>query len=415
MSATDFFIQVLSGLSRGMIIFIVASGLTLIFGVLRVPNMAHGSFFMIGAFAAYTVVRLVGEPTLGFVAALLIVPLFVGLVGIVIEVLIIRRVYRRVHEYQLVLTFGLSIALADLVKLIWGPQFLTVPRPTLLQGSVELFGRPFPTYYLFLLVIGVAIAAAVFYFLTRTRIGKVVRAATIDRDMVNALGVNVSMVNTIVFVFGTWLAGVGGVLAAPVGSVSLGLEQSIILECFAVVIIAGVGSVPGAFLGALLIGIVHSVGILVAPRMDTTFIFLVLCLILVFRPQGLMNREIHEQRDIGHEARPVRKIRMPLREGEKFTPSSALWTGLLILCFVLAFLPFLVGESYQLLTTDFMIMALFAMSFNLLLGQGGMLAFGQGAFYGLGAYTVAMLQTHLGWSVPVGLLLSPVVAGLGRC
>jgi branched-chain amino acid transport system permease protein len=413
MSATDLFIQILSGLSRGMIIFIVASGLTLIFGVLRVPNMAHGSFFMIGAFAAYTIVRLVGEPTLGFLSALLIVRFFVAFIGLVIEILMIRRVYRRVHEYQLILTFGLSIALADLVKLIWGPQFLTVPRPTLLQGGVEFFGRSFPTYYLFLLVVGVCIAAAVFCFLTQTRIGKVVRAATIDRDMVNALGVNVSMVNTIVFVLGAWLAGLGGVLAAPIGSVSLGLDQSIILECFAVVIIAGVGSVPGAFIGALLIGIVHSVGILIAPRMDTSFIFLVLCLILVFRPQGLMNRELHEQRDIGREARPVRKTGASRREGEFFAVSSKLWVGLLIFFCFLASLPFMVGESYLLLTADFMVMALFAMSFNLLLGQGGMLAFGQGAFYGLGAYTVAMVQTHLGWSVPLGLLLSPVVAALG--
>lgn len=288
MSLTDIAAQVLSGVSFGMLLFMVASGLTLIFGVLRVANFAHGSLYMVAAYASYTITVLLGGGNFGFLAALVVAPLLVACLGGIVEILLLRRIVARPHQYQLILTYGLTLIFADLVRIAWGSEFRSIPRPPSLSGSISLLGRPFPTYYVAIIAGGVGVAIALWFVLTRTRFGKTVRAIVSDREMVNALGVNVPAVCTLVFVVAAWLAGLGGVLVAPVGSIALGMDSSIIVEAFAVVIIGGVGDVRGALLGALLIGVLHSVGILVAPRMAVAFTFIALCLVLVLRPQGLM-------------------------------------------------------------------------------------------------------------------------------
>jgi branched-chain amino acid transport system permease protein len=284
------FIQALSGVSSGMVLFLVASGMTLIFGTLRVANFAHGSFYMIAAYLSFTITGWVGGGTTGFIVSLLVAPLCVALLGAGVEQLLLRRIATRAHQYQLILTYALTLILADGVKLIWGGDNRTVPRPSGLNGAFEIFGTPFPTYYALLIVVGVVVAIALHLLLARTRFGKVLRASVADGPMVDALGVNVPRLYTRVFALGAWLAGLGGVLAAPVGSISLGIDSSIIIECFAVVIIGGVGSVGGALLGALLLGVTKSVGILFAPKLAIAFIFIALCAVLVFRPQGLMGR-----------------------------------------------------------------------------------------------------------------------------
>ncbi|QIE56702.1 branched-chain amino acid ABC transporter permease [Pikeienuella piscinae] len=289
---TDIFIQILSGVSRGMILFVVASGLTLIFGVLRIPNFAHGSFYMLAAFVAYAVTHAVGGSNLGFAASLLMAPLILGVFGLVFEFMLLRRIAGRLHLYQLIMTFAMTLIIADGIKMIWGGAYRSVGYPPLLSGSVEIFGRPFPTYYLLVIAVGLIIAGLLSLLMERTRFGRTVSAAVVDPEMVGALGVNVPRLYTLVFGLGAALAGLGGALAAPVGSVSLGIGDSIIIESFAVVIIGGSGSIPGALAAALIIGVVQSLGIMVAPRLAIAFVFIALCVVLLVRPQGLLGRRV---------------------------------------------------------------------------------------------------------------------------
>ncbi|HEY4169603.1 MAG TPA: branched-chain amino acid ABC transporter permease [Reyranella sp.] len=283
-------VQALSGISSGMVLFLVASGMTLIFGTLRVANFAHGSFYMIAAYLSFTLTRWVGNGTWGFVVSLIVAPLGVALLGLLVERFLLRRIATRAHQYQLILTYALTLILADAVKMIWGRDNFTVPRPSALDGAFDILGTPFPSYYALLIVVGAVIAIALHLLIARTRFGKVLRASVADGQMVGALGIDVPRLYTGVFALGAWLAGLGGALAAPVGSISLGIDSSIIIECFAVVIIGGVGSVGGALLGALIIGVTKSVGILFAPKLAIAFIFIALCAVLVLRPQGLLGR-----------------------------------------------------------------------------------------------------------------------------
>jgi branched-chain amino acid transport system permease protein len=283
-------IQALSGVSSGMVLFLMASGLTLIFGTLRVANFAHGSFYMIAAYLSYSLTRYVDGGTSGFIISLLLAPLGVALIGAMVERFLLRRIATRAHQYQLILTYALTLVAADAVKIIWGQDNHTVPRPSGLDGAFDIFGTPFPSYYALLIIVGAVIALALHLLLTRTRFGRVLRASVADGQMVGALGINVPRLYTSVFALGAWLAGLAGVLAAPVGSISLGMDSSIIIESFAVVIIGGVGSVGGALLGALIIGVTKSVCILLAPKLAIAFIFFALCAVLVLRPTGLFGR-----------------------------------------------------------------------------------------------------------------------------
>ncbi|GAA4338400.1 hypothetical protein GCM10023165_17040 [Variovorax defluvii] len=286
----DIAVQALSGAGSGMVLFLVASGLTLIFGTLRVANFAHGSFYMLGAYLAFSVTRLFSGQPFGFWLALLLAPLAVALLGAAIQRYLLRRIAGRPHQYQLILTYAVTLILADTVKLVWGRDNHTVPRPEGLGGAIDVFGAPFPAYYLLPVGVGLAAAAALGLLLARTRFGKVVRASVADGEMLGALGVDVPRLNVRVFALGAWLAGLGGVLAAPIGSISPGMDSAIVIESFAVVIIGGVGSVAGALLGALFTGIAKSIGILFAPKLAIAFVFLALCVVLVVRPQGLLGR-----------------------------------------------------------------------------------------------------------------------------
>ncbi|WP_137389898.1 branched-chain amino acid ABC transporter permease [Rhodoligotrophos defluvii] len=289
---TDVLIQLLSGVSRGMILFVVASGLTLIFGVLRIANFAHGSFYMMAAFTAYAVTMALGGSNFSFVASLIIAPLVVAAFGLAFEFFLLRRIAKREHLYQLIMTFAATLIISDGIKMIWGGAYRSIGYPPMLSGSLDILGRPFPAYYLLVIILGLAIAAGLSWMIERTRFGRTISAAVVDPEMVGALGVNVPRLYTLVFGLGAWLAGVGGALAAPIGSVSLGIDNSIIIESFAVVIIGGSGSIPGALAAALIIGIVQSLGIMVAPRLAIAFIFIALCAVLLLRPQGLLGRRV---------------------------------------------------------------------------------------------------------------------------
>lgn len=281
--------QILVGLSRTVILFIVASGLSLILGVLRIPNVAHGSLYMIGAFMAYTVSHLFGGGNVGFWMALFLAPLGVAALSFVAERSLFQFLYEREHLMLLLLTFALSLIFGDVVKLIWGAEYRSVPVPSIFQGYINLFGGlPFPIYSFFLLLIGPVIAILLWLLTNKTKIGKISRAAAVDREMVNAVGINVSWVFAIVFVIGCLLAGLGGVLVAPTVSVTLGMDHTLIMEAFLIVIMGGLGNVWGALLGALIFGLTQSLGILIWPQFGIVFPYLAVVIVLLFRPRGLL-------------------------------------------------------------------------------------------------------------------------------
>lgn len=281
--------QILVGLSRTVILFIVSSGLSLILGVLRIPNVAHGSLYMIGAFMAFTISQLAGGGTAGFWLALVGAPLGVALVSLVAERALFQYLYEREHLMLILLTFAFSLVFGDLVKLVWGPEYKSVPVPHIFQGFVPLFGGlPFPIYNVFLLAMGPIIAVALWLLVNKTKIGKIARAAAVDREMVGAVGINVSWVFASVFVIGCLLAGLGGALVAPTVSVTLGMDHTLIIEAFLIVIIGGLGNIWGALLGALIFGLTQSLGILVWPQFGIIFPYLAVVVVLLFRPTGLL-------------------------------------------------------------------------------------------------------------------------------
>ncbi|MBP2669723.1 MAG: branched-chain amino acid ABC-type transport system, permease component [Deltaproteobacteria bacterium] len=280
--------QILVGLSRTTILFIVSSGLTLILGVLRIPNIAHGSLYMIGAFVACTVIQTLGGGMPAFWAALTVAPLAVAALGFVLERGFFSYLYDREHLMLLLLTFSFALILGDLVKIVWGAEYRSVTVPAFFQGSAELFGLPLPYYNLFLLLVGPVIAVFLWLVINRTRMGKIALAAAVDSEMVSAVGINVGWVFAFTFVLGCALAGLGGALIAPMVNISLGMDHSLIMEAFLIVIMGGLGNIWGALLGSLIFGLTQSLGILAWPQFGIVFPYLAVVVVLLFRPKGLL-------------------------------------------------------------------------------------------------------------------------------
>jgi branched-chain amino acid transport system permease protein len=281
-------VQVMSGLSDGMFLFLVSVGMSLIFGVTRIVNLAHGSFYMVGAYLMVTLVEALPENPVSFWIALVLAPIGVAILGGVIEITLLRRVYRRDPMMQLILTFGLILVIGTLVLLLWGPDNKSVSRPEALAGSVRIFGQPFPSYYLLVLAFAPLVAVGLWLVFYRTRWGMLVRAATVDREMLGALGVDVSKLYTQVFAFGSWLAGFGGALAAPTVAVALGMDADVLINAFVVVVIGGLGSFAGSLISALLVGELQSFGILIFPGISIVLLFALMAVVLIVRPWGLL-------------------------------------------------------------------------------------------------------------------------------
>jgi branched-chain amino acid transport system permease protein len=274
----------LAGLSTGMFIWLVASGLTLIFGVLGVLNFAHGSLYMLGAYFCFTLLSVMGE---NFWLGLLVGPLCVCVVGFLVERFFIRYVYHLALPYQLLLTFAFVLLFDDIVKMVWGAGSIGSPTIPGLSGSVSIIGRNFPVYNLFIIGVGPLVALGMWAILERTWWGRIIRAASSDREMASALGVRVPALYTAVFVFGTWLGAMGGGLAVPyVGLLTSGMGEAIIIDAFVVAVIGGLGSLKGAFLGALIIGLVSSFGTRFIPTFDMFLTFILMAAVLLWRPQG---------------------------------------------------------------------------------------------------------------------------------
>jgi branched-subunit amino acid ABC-type transport system permease component len=279
--------QFLVGLSRAMILFVICGGLSFVLGVLRVPNIAHGSLYMIGAFATFTLSKIIGGSA-GFWIALILAPLLVALISLIAERALFCHLYQREHLMLLLFTFAVSLILGDLVKIVWGPEYRSVSPPELLKGSISVFGASFPRYNLFLLIIGPLVAIALWLFTNKTKIGRISRAAAVDREMVGVLGINVSWVFAVAFVIGCYLAGLGGALVAPTASIVIGMDHSLIIEAFLIVTIGGLGNMWGALVGSLIFGVTQSLGVLIWPQFAIVFPYIAVVIVLLLRPKGLL-------------------------------------------------------------------------------------------------------------------------------
>lgn len=280
--------QFLVGLSRAMILFIVSSGMSFVLGVLRVPNVAHGSLYMIGAFSAFSISTLFGGGSTGFWLALILAPFVVALVSLIAERSLFCHLYEREHLMLLLFTFALMLILGDLVKLVWGADYRSIMAPELLRGSVSVFNSPFPRYNLFLLIVGPMVGIGLWFFSNKTKIGKIARAAAVDREMVGAIGINVSWVFAFAFVLGCFLAGLGGALVSPMVSITIGMDHDIIIEAFLIVTIGGLGNMWGALAGSLIFGLTQSFGILFWPQFAIVFPYIAVVIVLIWRPRGLL-------------------------------------------------------------------------------------------------------------------------------
>ncbi len=286
------FAQSLSGLTAAMFLFLIASGLSLIFGVLRVLNFAHGTFYMLGAYSAFQIVQWIGLDGGRFWLAALGAALAIAALGGIVERVLFRHLYGKEELYQLLFTYALVLILSDVAKIIWGTQQKSVSRPAELSGAFHLFGATVPYYNLFILLLGPAIALAFWFVLQHTRAGRFIRAAALDRETLGALGVNVDGLYTWVFVLASFLGGLGGALIAPMRATTPGMDTEVIVEAFVVVVIGGLGSFWGTFLGALIYGQVLSFGILFFPRFSIVAVFALMAAVLIVRPWGLLGRPI---------------------------------------------------------------------------------------------------------------------------
>jgi branched-chain amino acid transport system permease protein len=275
-----------------MFLFLIASGLSLVFGVMRVLNFAHGSFYMVGAYLAWQSVHWLAPMLQSFWLAALAAALGVALLGGIIERLLLRRIYGREELYQLLLTYALVLILGDAAKALWGTQQLSVSRPPELAGGIEMLGTTLPAYNLFIMLTGVAIAVAGWLVLARSPAGRMVRAAALDREMLGALGANVGALYTGMFVVSSFLAGLSGALITPIQSIVPGMDVEIIVEAFIVVVIGGLGSFWGTFWGSIIYGQVLSFGILILPSFSLFSVFALMAVILIVRPWGLFGRPL---------------------------------------------------------------------------------------------------------------------------
>lgn len=282
--------QSLAGAADGMLLFLVASGLSLIFGVTRVINFAHGAFFMLGAYFAYTIVGSSLESWGSFLAMLVVATIGMFVVGLAFELLVLRRIYHSPQAFQLLVTFGLVLICGDGVRLIWGNSDNSISLPPMLDGFVRMFNVNFPIYRLLLIAVGIAIFALLRALLYQSRWGIMVRAATVDRDMLRALGVDVKRIFSVVFALGSALAGLAGGLAAPIVSIGPGLHAQVLTNALVIVAIGGLGSFSGSLAGALLVGEANAFGTLAFPQMAIVVPFLLMTIILIVRPRGLFGQ-----------------------------------------------------------------------------------------------------------------------------
>jgi len=407
---STFLIQLVNGLAGASALFLVAAGLSLIFGVTRIVNFAHGSLYMLGAYIAYSAIGRFGTTLPGYWLSVLAAALAVAVIGALIEMLVLRRIYHAPELLQLIATFGVVLIVADATLALWGPQDLLGPRAPGFSGAIEVAGRVLPQYDALLIVVGPAVLGALWWLLRRTRWGTLVRAATENRVLAQALGVNAVWLFTSVFFLGALLAGLAGALQLPRESANLGMDLSVIAEAFVVTVVGGLGSIPGAFIAALIIGLVKALCIglgqvvigsvvIAFPKLTLVAEFIVMAVVLALRPYGLLGRA------------PAAPPTTTVTEHRALVRAPG-WRSLnaaIAAIVIVTLLPW-IGDEYDLvLATDVLVFALFAASLHFMLGSGGLTSFGHAAYFGLGAYAAA-LAVRQGMPMSAALALAPVAA-----
>ena len=390
-------IQLLGGLSYATTLFLMAAGLTLIFGVTRIVNFAHGSFFMLGAlFTAHWVTDWFpawGESAPLYLLAILLGAACAALFGAIVEFFLLRRMSGAPELYQLVATFGLTLAMHDAMQWGFGPNEVFAPRFPGLKGSLQIGEDFFPAYQLVMIVLGPLVWLGLHLLLRYSRFGRRLRAATQDRDILASLGVNPKPLMLGAVVLGCALAGLGGALQLPREPAHLQMDVNVIVETFVVVVTGGLGSIGGAFVAALLIGLVHAFGISIFPQATLVMVFLTMAAVLVVRPQGLFGL-------------PASALGMPREAAQKFNGlrMRARPTAAIVLAFVLlAAVGWLGGPYWQTLAADALIMMIFGIGLQAMMALGGLVSFGHAAFFALGAYGAALSHSLWGASLPLAL------------
>jgi branched-chain amino acid transport system permease protein len=405
--------QALNGLAAASGLFFVGAGLSLIFGVTRIVNMAHGSLYMVGIYLAYAIATAIGGGW-GYWGGVAGAALGVAALGALIEIALLRRIYHVPELFQLLATFALVLVINDATLWLWGPEDLLGPRAPGFRGAVDLLGRRFPSYDLFLIAIGPIVLLILHLALTRTRFGRLVRAATQDREMVGALGVNQALLFTAVFTAGSLLSGLGGALQLAREPANLAMDLTVISDAFVVVVVGGMGSIPGAYLAAVIIaeikalcisiGMVHLGGFEINfSKLTLVAEFIVMAVVLILRPHGLLG-------GIPIAPRIAAGIEAPIRPASRLYIAGAAIT----LAGIVALSAVHTSSPYTLvLGTDVLIAVIFATSLHFIMGPGGMHSFGHAAYFGLGTYGAALLVKFLQAPMFVGLAAAPVVASLG--
>jgi len=396
MGSGSFLIQFLNGLAGASTLFLVAAGLSLIFGVTRVVNFAHGSLYMLGMYLAVWLAE-----RIGFWAAVPLAAVTVGVFGSLAEILLLRRIYRAPELLQLLATFALLLLIKDFALWAWGPEDLLGPRAPGFTGAVQIAGGAFPQYDLLLIVLGPLVLVFLQLILSKTRWGILIRAAAEDREMAGALGINQRWLFTGVFALGALLAGLGGALQIPREPASLNVDLSVISDAFVVVVVGGLGSIPGAFLAALLIAQAKAFCVGIGYSEATLVIeFAIMAVVLVVRPWGLLGT-------MPVVARTQEPANAPLER-----PGTKLLIGGAALFAVLALLPLFSAGYALVLLNDILVFAFFAVSLHFLMGPGGLLSFGHAAYFGIGAYAAGILLLKNITTMEFALALAPLAAGL---
>jgi len=408
-------VQLLNGLASASSLFLISAGLTLIFGVTRIVNFAHGSFYMLGAYVAWSAGTALGAfagSPFGFWGAAIVAALAVAALGALVEVLLLKRLYAAPELLQLTATFGVVLIVRDAALALWGPEDRLGPRVAGLDSTVQWLGSAVPQYDLFLLIVGPVVLVLLTALLRRTRFGMLVRAASENRVLAGALGIDERTLFTAVFALGSFLAGLAGALTLPREPANLGMDLAVIADAFVVTVLGGLGSIPGAFIAAIIIGVTKALCIAAGtvtlasitfamPKLTLVIEFVLMALVLLVRPAGLLGTAaiIPVTTTVAAERILVKRPRS----------RSAVVAGVLVaLALVLPF----TGDPYALvLSTDILIAALFAASLQLITATGGMASFGHAAYFGVGAYASALAATH-GLPFPVAIAFAPIAAAL---
>jgi len=387
-------IQFLTGLTGSVTLFLTAAGLTVIFGVSRIVNFAHGSLFMLGAYLGWSILTRLPHTPVWIAAGVLLAAAATGIIGALLEMVLLRRLYDAPPLLQLLATFGVMLIIQDATLYLWGPDELTLPRPHWLRAFVPILGERFPRYDLILIGIGPLVLGGLLLLLNRSRFGIQIRACTENRDIAAALGIDQRRLSTLVFALGAGLAGLGGALVLPDKSANLQMDLSVIVEAFVVVVVGGMGSITGAFLASLLIGLLQAFGLVLIPKATLVLAFVIMAAVLTIRPSGLLGSASTEI-----ERRPT-----PIRPA----PAILGWLALAIAVTAPFWLP-----AYPLsVLTEMLVAALFAAALHLLIGPGGMISFGHAAWFAIGAYAAGLAAHSLLTPMPLALLLAPLAAGL---